>query len=608
MRRICDWLASALVALCVFLACFAFSQGPAQGSVQVLGAESISLGTTLIGEGDDFATRVLGLPWDMSKAPYPDYPTTFTNFNRGTFSMAGGIWTIQGDSDPYIWFLNPGIANAQKVLRLGDQYPIDADKYRLFSAKLCSDTADSGVVYWYLDQFGADPLRIGYWDPPFAVEAGCKLYVIDLFSIDHQQNYAWSGMIKGFRLDPVNFISSATIDLDWARLTTADTTNIVPIEWTNVISGTNLHFFLNDHCSITDAMPIGIVAREGNESGTFNWGASLLANGDPSTPYPLPESFQPGTYTALMQIDGVGDPICAAETLEIRKAPILSIQKPSMFSGPDYATEVVGDPWGMANSEDILMTNDITSSVFAGGIWDATSNTGGDPWAHMNVSTSIDTGAYKYVTMRMWLEGQAQGIQQFVSIHRWIWWYTNPAVDAVTTEEMLIKEGWQTYSFDLSQACIDPVSPPGSGWSGNPIVFRNDIHEESQAMDFHIDFITLTGDEIISSGDIFSIVYELDSESSVDMAFYYDTDCDPDNGGRVLMTQHTRGPNILFFPVVGKDLIPANSAQPELNLLTGSYWDWDTASVPAGTYFVSIDVSDGINTTTWYSEVPVIIQ
>jgi hypothetical protein len=473
---------------------------------------------------------------------------------------------------------------------------------------LCSDASDGGVVYWYLDQFGADPLRIGYWNPPFAVDAGCKLYVIDLADGDHQQDQAWAGMIKGFRIDPVNFTSGVTIDLDWARLTTADTSNIVPIDWANVTTGTNLHFYLNESCSITGAMPIGVVSRDANESGTFNWGASLIANGDVSTPYPLPESFEPGTYTVLMQIDGVGDPICAAETLEIRKAPILSIQKPSMFSGPDYATEMVGDSWGMANAGDIILTNDIVSSDFTDGIWNGTTNSDGDAWCHLNLVSSINANTYKYFTIQMWLEGQAPGIRQFLSDKRIIWWYTNPGVDAVASDDMLIREGWQTYTFDLSQAYIDPASPPGLSWTGNPIVFRNDIHEEMQAMDFHIDFATLTGDEIISSGDVFRIVYELDSESITDLSFYYDTDQDPENGGRGLMTEYMPGPNVLYFPVIGLNIPSANFPQLEIDLLTGASWFWDTSTVPSGTYYVSIDADDGLNTTTWVSEVPVIVQ
>jgi hypothetical protein len=160
----------------------------------------------------------------------------------------------------------------------------------------------------------------------------------------------------------------------------------------------------------------------------------------------------------------------------------------------------------------------------------------------------------------------------------------------------------------LSQAYIDPSSPPGSGWSGNPIVFRSDIHEEYEVMDFHIDYFTLTGDEIISAGDVFTIFYELTAETSVDLSFYYDTDQDLTNGGRVAMTEHTYLPNLLLFPIMSKNISSVSFPAPEIDLLTGDTWHWDTQGVPPGTYYVSIDANDGVNTTTWYSEVPVIIE
>ena len=572
--------------------------------VQAASHPFISLATTLIGEGDDFATRVLGIPWDMKRDPYPDYPSSFSNFDRSSFSSSGGMWNMQGAFDPNIYLLSPGIADTQKVLKIGDEYPIDAGKYRLFSTRLCSDINDGGVVYWYLDQFGDIPLRIGYWDPAFSVTIGCRLYVIDLASAGHQQNYAWQGQIKGFRFDPVNFNSPSTINLDWARLTTVDTSNVVAINWANITTGTNLHFYLNSTCSSTNAMPIGVITRGGVGSGTFNWGSSLLPNGDISTPYPLPESFEPDDYTVLMRIDGGGTLYCAAETLEIRGAPILSIKKPSMFSGADYASDVVLDPWGMSNSDDIVLTNDITSSNFSGGLYNATSNSDGDPWLHLNVSSPIDSSQYKYVTMRLWLEGQPPGSQQFLSVHRWVWWYLGPGVDAVTTEDMLLREGWQTYSFSLSEALIDPSSPPSSGWTGSPTVFRMDVHEEIISMDFHLDYVTITGDHQVNAGSPFAIVTELISGTSSGAVYYYDIDKNPDNGRTVMQVYSAPvpgGPNILFIPFVAKKL------SPEINPLVGTHWNWDTSGVPAGSYYVSVDVSDGANTTTWYSDIPVII-
>ena len=94
----------------------------------------LTIGKSVIGEGDDFATRVLGLPWDMSAQPYPDFITTLKNIQRSTFTTDGDQWNLSATSnDPVIWLLWPGINNTQKVLKLGDRYPINAGNYKLLS-------------------------------------------------------------------------------------------------------------------------------------------------------------------------------------------------------------------------------------------------------------------------------------------------------------------------------------------------------------------------------------------------------------------------------------------------------------------------------------------
>src|SRR5919197_1177263 len=62
-------------------------------------AASLSLTSSVISEGDDFATRVLGLPWDMGTGPYPDFATVFEGVDRASFSQAGGIWSFTTTSD-----------------------------------------------------------------------------------------------------------------------------------------------------------------------------------------------------------------------------------------------------------------------------------------------------------------------------------------------------------------------------------------------------------------------------------------------------------------------------------------------------------------------------
>jgi len=306
-----------------------------------------------------------------------------------------------------------------------------------------------------------------------------------------------------------------------------------------------------------------------------------------------------------MTVDASTSPVCAPDPLEIRPAPILTFQRPSMFSGPDYASEVVGDPWGMSNSQDIDLTGGITTSSFSGGIWTATTDSGGDPWVHLHVSLPIDTTKYRYATVRMWLEGESPEPQQFLSVQRWIWWYAGVTLDAVTTEDMLIREGWQTYSLDLGDALIDPTSKPPADWVGDPSVFRLDIHEETKSMVFHLDYVTLTGEETVTQGQPFVIVYSTTPASGLSVTFYYDSDTDPASG-RTLMAQYTPAPFRIFLPVVMQN--SAGSLPPEIDGIVGSTWSWDTTGVAPGAYYVSADVFDGVNTATWYSETPVVVE
>jgi hypothetical protein len=566
--------------------------------------ESVNLGTTVVSEGDDFFTQVIGLPLDMSSDPYPDFPTTLANVSRNSFSASNGIWSFNStNSDPNVWLLWPSIQHVgggdlQKVLRLGDRFPINAGKYKLLSFRLCAGTSTYANVYWYDQALGFPATEAGS-TTYINISSGCKVYTIHMGQIAKYMG-TWSGTVHGFRLDPAT--TATSLQLDWARLTTASTSSVVPINWSNINSGSTLHFYLNSSCSASGATKIGTQTRSGS-SGTFNWGSSLQSNGSAATPYPLPESFQPGTYTVVMLVDGAGSPMCPTTSLQIHKAPLLTILRPSMASGPDYATNVVGNPWGMNDSADVVSTSGITSYNFNGGIFNATTNSSGDPQYLLHVTNPIDTSKYKYLTFRYYLEGiQNVGLGW---VHRTLWWYKGVGIDQVTTRDMVIYEGWHTYSIDLSQAPIEP--PPyslSSGWNGTPSGLRMDPDEMPNPMNFHVDFVTLTGDLTAKSGTPFSIVYQTTPATGVSVTFYYDTDTNPNNG-RWLMGSYSAGAAPPGFKVF-VPMVTSSSAPPEIDPMPGDTWVWNTA-VSAGTYYVSADVNDGVMTTTWYSETPVIV-
>ena len=575
-------------------------------------AGTLSLSTTVAGEGNDFSTQVLGMPWDLSADPYPDYASVFQNFNRNTFSTANGAWTIsQSTSDPNIILLNPSIAQSQKVLKMGDLYQIDAAKYRLFSFRMCANgsgfNGDWANLYWYLTQFNETSAPTIGSGNLFYVFPGCRTYVVDIPNNGTSNGTPWAGQLYGFRVDPVNFVNGVTFTFDWFRLTTEDLSNVVPISYSGLSSSSNLYFYANTSCSTTNATLIGIKNNAGTD-GTFSWGSSVQSdpnargngtyNASLALLLPLPESMQPGQYTIFALANNTGTPICTGTPLEIRKAPIVSIQKPSMTSGPDYSTQVVGNSWDMSDPGDVTYMNDISNPSF-NGLFEGIAGVS-DPEFHLNVSAPIDTSKYHYVTFRMKLDAQAPPIPgAFVTVQRFMWWYTSPSADVVTTDDMIIREGWQTYSLDLRSAYIDP-STAGRSWSGLPKVFRFDISESSNPIPFHIDYVTLTGDEDIPSGAVFPILYQLNSGSNVQLTFYYDTDRNPANGRTRIAnnsSQPPAGPYRIYIPLTMK-------GYPSSQSTAGTY-PWITSGVPAGTYYISVDANDGVNTTTWYSDIPV---
>ncbi len=335
---------------------------------------TLSLGVTEISEGKDYATQELAIPWDMNGQPYPDFPTAFTNVNRDNFVANGDTWTMSGtNNDPNVWLLWSSIIATQEVLRLGDKYPIDTSVYKLLSFQLCNNSGANNFanVYWMYDKSPHLSASNGI-SQYFNTKAGCRVYVLDLPTSANFQG-TWTGQPLALRIDPATV--QMNFKMDWARLTSKDTSNIVPLSWAGTTPNTSLYFYVSDTACGTNGYFIGTVSSGGSGSGTFNWGATLLDDPEQNTQsgakLPLPESFEPGNYHLYALQNNTGSPICAGETLTVHRAPLLTeFLSPSMLSGQDYATTVLGDAWGMGNPEDIKLTQGVTTLGFNNGIAD----------------------------------------------------------------------------------------------------------------------------------------------------------------------------------------------------------------------------------------------
>ncbi len=595
----------------------------AVSQVQASPLAGLSLGSSVVSEGTDFNVNVIGSRWwDMDGSPYPDFPTATQNIDRNTFKSQNGYWDINpSNTDPMVWMLWTGIKNTQSVLKMGDRFPIDANKYDLLSFYMCLDEApDSNpnvdndwatFIYWFYQQ---SPFSTGApngisnpmffkQQNRFPSDGSCELIVFDMSHPSFAMQGSWDNNPQkpiGLRLDPIN--KNKDFQIHWMRLTNQDTSNTVDFNWTNAGSGP-LTFYLSPSGCNQNGIPVGTVNNP-SQSGTFKWGAQLQTRqtGWAQYPYPLPESFEPGTYSVYM-VQGQ-DVTCSAQDLTIKSAPMLTFQKPGFTSGPDYASTVLNDPWGMRNSQDVSNVSGFSSVNYNNEFFNGMTSNSDPQLVLRDGSQGIDSSKYYNVSFRMYIPGQQSIGTGWVQ--RFLWWRQGPSSDVGTTQDMVIYEGWHTYSFDLRNA---PLEAGSTQWTDqDPTTFRFDPLELPNPNNVHIDYVMLTGEETVTRGQLFPIYYSTDPANGANVTFYYDTDTNPNNGRTPMNTTGQAQPmeflafNI-FLPLI------QHSDVPEIDLYANSRMVyWNTAGVPLNTYYVSAVVSDGVNSTTWYSEVPVRVK
>jgi len=551
----------------------------------------------VVGEGEDFAATVLGAPWDMNSNPYPDFQAVMRYFDRGSFSVSGGIWDAYTlNSDPGVTIHPTGLA--QPVMKDGSRFPIEASEYRLLSFRMYSSQPDVAYIYWFYDstfsQFA--------WSGLIPISSGWKTYVIDLatYGVGGSVGGAtgWNGWVRGLRIDPVASGSGVNIKFDWIRLTTTDTSQSIPISWADLSpADATLELFIDLDNSGYDGTKIGHIPNAG-ASGTFNWGTSLAYYGT-GLPYPLPSAFEPGDYYVYAVVNGSPEGYSSGP-LTTNQAPMVVIARPSRTSGEDYATAVVGNPWDMNGSPDIASTRHIAWSQYSGGVYDAASDSSGDPGLTLNVSSAIDSNKYRYLTFKMSRNGTHDWGEGWVA--RAYWWGAGGPGNHGVIDDIIVREGWQTYTLDLAQAILEY----GPAWTSDSwTTLRLDPHEVAASRTFHLDYILLTAND--QADAYFSIAWSV-SDRDIDDSFttnlYYDSDSNWDNG-KTFIAQlppsppPPAGPHLVYLPLAFK-----NYGASTCNYV----YSWDTSAVSAGTYYVWVEITDGYNTTRWISESPVVIS
>ena len=117
---------------------------------------------TRLAAGPDFATDVLGDPWDMSNPEDISIdPQELSGWANFRFTPAGEVGGTVTGNPSSIAFLRPGRYGSLNTGRSGLRHPIDSGTFRRLAVKLKSAASQQLRVYWYHRPW-EHPSGIGY--------------------------------------------------------------------------------------------------------------------------------------------------------------------------------------------------------------------------------------------------------------------------------------------------------------------------------------------------------------------------------------------------------------------------------------------------------------
>ena len=244
-------------------------------------------------ELDEYATAVLGDPWDMNQSTDLDFFYPYES-NLTNSSFANGIYSAQltaGDGRERITLLSAGAQQheALRIGRIGYNYPIDANRYHYLTFRMYSSAGacTSGLVQWFADD-SQSPGAMGVSNS-YSVPTSCNggpgwyTYVLDLKTIGTVLGGTpWGGTVRELILHPFagSGAAGATVKLDWARLTAAEPRTARPytVQWTSNGTGGAVALYASPNDQVLDADDILIAANQ-SASGSYTFQTGVLPAG-----------------------------------------------------------------------------------------------------------------------------------------------------------------------------------------------------------------------------------------------------------------------------------------------------------------------------------------
>ncbi|MFA7158753.1 MAG: hypothetical protein WC299_05570 [Kiritimatiellia bacterium] len=579
--------------------------------------------------GDEFATSVAANPWDMNQIrdiPYDinfQEPTAANNEWSSTFLAAGapfyplwrGFSTATAASYPY---------HVDNCMPLGQLNPINASKYSRLSMRISTRNRSTFWVIWttnaaevenpvanaigFIDGDCLLQNEAGQWTSELYPE-GYRIYelgfnVADYFN-DRINNPSagvevlgpWTNNIYGFLIEATKDGAAGTaIKVNWMRLYDPSTSPKLQLRWYTTGADTN--------DLTTNSVQVCVVTNRSIFNGELV--ATCLKN---DGLYEInTAAFPPGDYYFYLQLVArnssayrvLGRSGYSAK-VTITHPPELEFTAPTFTSGSDYATVELGNPWDMTDSSDIYEQLYLSNVSFDNGMLIATADApilGNESDAQFYLNTrlsgefkAIDASKYRYLTYRMMVDPTG-----YVNINDWvakgwlprvIWFNTSITNDGSEAQGIPMLESWHSYTVDLADRALlttENPYPAQLGWRelGSVKRIRFDPLEVPVATTFAIDDIKLCDDNRPANNSYTISWTATDPDSaSVTVSLYYGTLSGSSFSGHLLTT---------VTQAVG----------------SASYV-WDSSAVGAGSYYIQAIITDGDNSITRITKVPVVV-
>ena len=528
---------------------------------------------TLIAESDDYATKVLGNPWDMNQLEDLDWP-----FGFSAPIVANGIWnatTRPGQPGASVHLQHQSYNNTYSYIgeQDGVNYPVDSNRFSRLWVRMYSQQPGNGVLWAFrrYEYQSAANSNVTQLLP------GWHIYSIDLRLGGGGGSGTWTqnGPYAGLRFDPPYGGGNNNVQIDWARLT-PDTGQQVNIAWNHSSgSGARVNLYLSYSSNPTQGNEY-LIANVPASNGSFNWATTGMA---------------PGSYYIHAELNGAWSSI---GPLHVNTTPLARLDAPSPASGQDYAYTVRGSGWESDNAGQFQRVAFVNPLYFGPSEIYGVPTTG-DPglsWLHGDFNRPIDTGLYHYFNIRFKVTPPSvRPWSPFNGGTRLIWDPGNN--NARSTEQILAQYNtWIPAKYDLRQVEMSDGGP--NNWAGLMTTFRFDPLEEDDVYNqppalpasFQIDRASLMSDPVAgragppATGLQGTIVRWTPLQGGGNVSVYYDVDRGGYNG----------------TPIAA-------------NVPVANGWArWNTASVGTGVYWVYFVVSDGLSTYRAYSLVPIIVD